>query len=261
MLQAPTRVANNRFADRLPLDDTKEFDTARRGQIAQPPAGGVAGPPGAHKQAWNIADWDFLDTDCPWTVNPSLWRMAQLNKIAGLFQVCDGVWQVRAMDYANMSVIRGETGWILVDPLISAQTSAAALALVNATLGARPVSAVLLTHTHPDHFSGIRGVADSETPIFAPDDFMTYAASEGVLGGNHISHRAIYQFGITLDAGPTGLVDGGIGKTVAKGQRTFLVSTEFVSETGEERTIDGVCFVFQMASGTEAPSRVYLFAS
>ena len=253
-MAAATATVNEQVAQRLPLSDPKDFEAAHRGLLAAPPAGGVDGPSGAKRQAWNIGDWHFLDEACPSTVNPSLWRMAQLNRIAGLFQVAPDVWQVRAMDYANMSVIRGETGWILVDPLMTAQTSAAALALVNEILGFRPVSAVLVTHTHPDHFGGLRGVADAQTPIYAPAEFMTYAASEGILGGNHTSRRAIYQFGISLPASPTGIVDGGIGKTVAKGQRTFLPPTEFVSQSGEERVIDGVRFCFQMASGTEAPA-------
>lgn len=253
-LEAATARANSAVADRLPLGQTEDFDAARRGRVAGVPEGGIAAPGG--RKAWDIADFDFLKADCPATVNPSLWRMAQLNAISGLFEVADGVWQARAFDYANMTIIRGETGWILVDPLMAKQASAAALEVVNQTLGARPVSAVIITHTHPDHFGGIRGVVDAGNPppIYAPEGFMEYAASEGVLGGNHTSRRAIYQFGITLEAGPEGLVDGGIGKTVAKGERTFVAPSEFVGETGATRVIDGVNFTFLMASGTEAPA-------
>lgn len=254
-LNAATAKSNRAVKERLPLDDHFDFEAARRGQIAKLPEGGIDGPI-AGRKAWNIADYDFLNDDCPDTVNPSLWRMAQLNAISGLFEVTDGVWQARAFDYANMTIIRGKTGWILVDPLMTKQTSAAALKVVNETLGDRPVSAVILTHTHPDHFGGIRGVIDAKTPppVYAPEGFMVHAASEGVLGGNHTSRRAMYQFGIPLTAGPEGLVDGGIGKTVGQGERTFVEPSHYISETGAERVIDGVHFIFQMASGTEAPA-------
>jgi len=257
MLDAATAKSNRMVADRLPLDDKSAFHAAAANRVAGP-ARPVSAAEG--RSAWNIGDFDFLSADePPPTVNPSLWRMAKLNAESGLFKVAEGVWQARGCDYANMTVIQGETGWILVDPLMTMQTAEAALAMVNDTLGSRPVSAVLVTHTHPDHFGGIRGVADSATPIYAPQDFMHHAAAEGVLGGNHTSRRAIYQFGLTLQAGPEGLVDGGIGKTVAKGLRTFLEPTDYITQTGEQRTIDGVDFVFQMASGTEAPAEFTFF--
>lgn len=252
VLEAATVRENEAVAKRLPLADRSDFEAASRGNIARLPEGGVTAPGG--RKAWDIAEFDFLNGECPDTVNPSLWRMGQLNTISGLFEVTEGVWQARACDYANMTVVRGDTGWILVDPLMTAETSAAALKMVNETLGQRPVSAVLVTHTHPDHFAGLKGVTQDNPAIFAPEEFMTYAASEGVLGGNHTSRRAIYQFGITLAANAEGAVDGGIGKSVGKGTRTFVEPTEYVAKTGEERVIDGVPFVFQMASGTEAPA-------
>ena len=253
-LEKATASANAAIARALPLTDRTDFEAAQRGKIADLPAGGVMNAHG--RKAWDMAQYAFLEGDCPTTVNPSLWRMAQLNTIGGLFEVTDGVWQARGFDYANMTIIRGETGWILVDPLMTAETSRSALSVVNETLGARPISAVILTHTHPDHFGGLRGVidADDPPPIYAPERFMDFAASEGVMGGNHTSRRAIYQFGLTLQAGPEGAIDGGIGKTVGKGQRTFVPPTEFIGQTGEERVIDGVRFVFAMASGTEAPA-------
>jgi len=261
LLEQATARANADFARRLPLQQRDAFEAALRGKIADTPDGGIDGPQKGRK-AWDIRAFDFLQGPCPPTANPSLWRMAQLNAISGLFEVADGIWQARGFDYANMTIIRGDTGWILVDPLMTRQTAAAALKVVNETLGARPVSAVIITHTHPDHFAGLRGVVDAEDPppIYAPEGFMEFAASEGVLGGNLTSRRAIYQFGIPLEAGPEGLVDGGIGKTVGKGERTFVAPTEFIGETGAERIIDGVRVVFQMASGTEAPAEfTFLF--
>ncbi|MEM6310456.1 MAG: alkyl sulfatase dimerization domain-containing protein [Pseudomonadota bacterium] len=253
-LLAATEATNGSVAKRLPLRDPSDFEAAQKGRIADLPPGGVMNAHG--RKAWDMAQYNFLKEDCPATVNPSLWRMAQLNAIGGLFEVASGVWQARGFDYANMTIIQGDTGWILVDPLMTAETSASALQVVNDTLGARDVSAVIITHTHPDHFGGLRGVVDAVAPppIYAPEGFMDFAASEGVLGGNHTSRRAIYQFGLALGAGPEGTVDGGIGKTVGKGNRTFVQPTEFVGETGAERIIDGVRFVFAMASGTEAPA-------
>lgn len=259
LLMQATSSANAAFGERLPLSQTGESDAAWHGRIAGLPEGGITARNG--RTSWDIADFDFLKDEPPVTVNPSLWRMAQLNAVSGLFEVTRDIWQARAFDYANMTIIRGDTGWIIVDPLMAQETAAAALKVVNDTLGARPVSAIIITHTHPDHFGGIRGVAEAENPppIYAPEGFMEYAASEGILGGNHTSRRAVYQFGISLSAGPQGLVDGGIGKTVAKGQRTFIPPTEFIAETGEERVIDGVRFVFMMASGTEAPAEFTFF--
>ena len=259
ILMQATSSANAAFGERLPLSQTGESDAALHGRIAGLPEGGITARNG--RTSWDIADFDFLIDEPPVTVNPSLWRMAQLNAVSGLFEVTRDIWQARAFDYANMTIIRGDTGWIIIDPLMAQETAAAALKVVNDTLGARPVSAIIITHTHPDHFGGIRGVAEAENPppIYAPEGFMEYAASEGILGGNHTSRRAVYQFGISLSAGPEGLVDGGIGKTVAKGQRTFIPPSEFIAETGEERVIDGVRFVFMMASGTEAPAEFTFF--
>ncbi|MEL7099308.1 MAG: alkyl sulfatase dimerization domain-containing protein [Pseudomonadota bacterium] len=245
----PATAAAN-AAQSLPAAQEAE---ARRGHIAPLPRPVLRADGGA---AWDPAWFDFLDGPCPASVHPALWQHAQLNAIHGLFEVCPGVWQLRGCDYANMTLIEGATGWIVVDPLMTVETSAAALRLANETLGASPVSAVLVTHCHPDHFAGIRGVIGDEDwpPIYAPEHFTAYAASEGVLGGNAMARRATYQFGLGLPWGPEGLVDGGIGKTPGRGTRGFAPPSETIRETGERREIDGVTVEFLMASGTEAPA-------
>lgn len=254
-----TAQFNAAVRDRLVLDSSTITEAAQRGKIADLPEGGISRPEGG--KAWDPAWFAFLEADCPATVNPALWRHAQLNAVSGLFEVTQGVWQVRSADYANMTVIAGDSGWIVVDPLLTRETAQTALALVNDTLGARPVSAVLVTHTHADHFGGLGGVVaeGADTPIYVPKDFMIYAAAEGVLGGNHTSRRAIDQFGLALPFGPEGLVDGGIGKTVARGYRGFREPTHEIGEEDRRKEIDGVTFEFLMASGTEAPAEFTFF--
>lgn len=246
-----TLASNWAVAQKLPLVRAEDESDATRGWLASL-SGPVVRLDGG--VAWDPAWFEFLNAECPETANPSLWRHAQLNAKHGLFEVTQGVWQVRGCDYANMTIIRGQTGWILVDPLMTRESAAAALELVNDTLGHHPVSAVLITHTHPDHFGGLRGVTQDNPPIYAPEFFMDYAAAEGVLGGNHTSRRAVDQFGIALPISATGMIDGGIGKTVARGSRGFVEPTDYISATGEVRVIDGVNFEFLMASGTEAPA-------
>ena len=254
-----TRRYNAALSDRLGLTHKPMPEAAYRGKIANLPEGGVERPDGG--LAWNTAWFDFLQADCPDTVNPTLWRHAQLNAISGLFEVAQGVWQVRAADYANMTIIAGESGWIIVDPLLARETAQASLQLVNDTLGFRTVSAVLVTHTHADHFGGLGGVVaeGEDTPIYVPENFMDYAGSEGVLGGNHTSRRAIDQFGLALPMGPEGLVDGGIGKTVARGYRGFRQPTHEIGDRDRRVEIDGISFEFLMASGTEAPAEFAFF--
>jgi len=247
-------------AERLPIGDPADEEAARRGFLAALPDGRIETRNGS--TAWNIHNWDFLDAPCPPTVNPSLWRMARLNAISGLFEVREGVYQARACDYANMTLIAGETGWIVVDPLTVAETSAAVLKLANDTLGPRPVSAILVTHSHPDHYGGLQGViadAANPPPIVVPHEFLDCVASEGVMGGTPMRRRATYQFGNFLPTGPEGAVDGGIGKALARGTQTFARPTDTIRETGEERVIDGIHFRFLMASGTEAPAEFAFF--
>lgn len=259
-MRAATARINQEVAARLPITDQADFEAARRGFLAALPDGRVDTTSGS--PAWDIHQWDFLEQDCPDTVNPSLWRLARLNAMSGLFEVTEGVYQARACDYANMTLIAGETGWIVVDPLTVTETAAAALKLANDTLGERPVSAILVTHSHPDHYGGLQGVIadrDAPPPIYVPHEFMEYVASEGVMGGATMRRRAVYQFGNFLPIGVEGAVDGGIGKALARGRPGFARPTEFIRETGETRVIDGVPFEFLMASGTEAPAEFAFF--
>lgn len=214
---------------------------------------------------WNLAAYDFVRGPAPTAVNPSLWRHMGLLAHHGLFKVADGVWQVRGFDVANMTVIRGKTGWILIDPLTTRETGAAALALVNATLGARPVSAVIYSHSHADHFGGVRGVIDEKdvvarkVQVIAPSRFIEEAASENVIAGGAMSRRALFQFGGDLTPGEQGQMGSGIGAGVASGEITLIAPTDSIVRTGETRSVDGVTLEFQMASGSEAPSEMNVY--
>ena len=196
-----TRAANAAVADRLPLEDTSDFVDATRGLLAQLKQDTITDVDG--NVVWQVSRRDFIDGDSPDTVNPSLWRQERLNSEHGLFEVMDGIYQVRGYDLAVMSVIRGDTGWIIVDPLLSQETAAAALGLVNDTLGNRPVTGVIYTHSHGDHFGGVRGVIDEAdieargVPVLAPVGFTESAVAENLLAGNYMSRRAVLMFGNT----------------------------------------------------------------
>jgi alkyl sulfatase BDS1-like metallo-beta-lactamase superfamily hydrolase len=199
-------------------------------------------------------------------VNPSLWRHARLLTRAGLFQVSDRVYQVRGFDVSNMTIVAGDTGLILIDPLTSSEVAAAALALARRTLGDRPVRAVIYTHSHIDHFGGVRGVVDAadvaagRVEIIAPEGFMQHAVTENVIAGNAMGRRALYQFGAGLTPGPEGQMTSGIGAAVSAGTFTLIPPTRTISRTGETLTIDGVRIEFQLTPDTEAPAEMnFLF--
>lgn len=243
--------------ERLDLDDRQAFDDAMRGFVAAP-SGVVRDAAG--EVIWDFAAFDFVDGDAPHTVNPSLWRQARLNNHAGLFKVTDRVWQLRGFDIANLSLIEGETGWIVVDPLTSRETAAAAMAFARQHLGDRPVSAIVYTHSHVDHFGGVLGVVSAEEaatraiPVVAPAGFMEEATSENVLLGVAMVRRSEYMYGKHLPRDTAGLVDNGLGKAVAYGSIGLLPPTLVVTQPVEEHVIDGVRFVFHNVPGTEAPS-------
>jgi len=256
---AATRAANARVAAGYALADPQAFEDAARGLIARP-EGTVAGPDG--KPLWDFAGFRFVDGAAPPTVNPSLWRQARLNNQAGLFKVTDGIYQLRGFDLANISLIEGKTGWIVVDALTTRQTAAAAMAFAARHLGKRPVSAVIFTHSHVDHFGGALGVISAEEarargiPIVAPAGFMEEATSENVLVGPAMGRRAAYMYGRNLARSATGLVDEGLGKAVAFGSVGILAPNRIVSATPQEMTLDGVRFVFQNVPGSEAPAEL-----
>lgn len=258
--------SNNQLKDELPFDDVRSFENASRGFIATLEPLTIPRSDG-RRPAYDLSRaLKFLDGECPDTVNPSLWRQAQLNALHnGLFEVTEGIYQVRSFDIANMTLIRGETGWVIIDPLTSAESAAAALALANEHLGERPVSAVLYTHSHVDHFAGVLGVitaedaASNRVPVVAPEHFVDEALSENVLLGNAMGRRATYMYGNLLDPSPTGFVSTGLGAALSMGSTGFVVPNDLICETGERRTLDGVEFEFQMTPGTEAPAEFVFY--
>jgi len=257
-------TSNAAMLKALPFSDRQDFADAKRGFIATLPDATIRGATG--NDAWTLAPYGFLSSNsaAP-TVNPSLWRQAQLNMHHGLFEVTDRIYQIRGFDLANMTLIEGETGVIVVDTLTSIEGARAGLELYRKHRGPRPVTAVLYTHTHGDHWGGARGVVsdedvrDGRIPIIAPNLFMEFAVSENVIAGYAMLRRAQYQFGRFLPRGVRGQVDCGLGKTVAFGTTSLLAPTDFVMATGEKRTIDGVEFVFQMAPESEAPAEFHFY--
>ncbi len=253
------RAAHAALAASLPLDDRQSFEDADRGFIARP-GGQVRNDAG--DVIWDYDAFAFLDGPAPDTVNPSLWRQALLNNRIGLFEVTEGIWQLRGFDLANISLIAGDSGWIVVDAGTSRETAAAALAFARQHLGDRPVSALIFTHSHADHFGGALGVISAEeaaarqVPIIAPSGFMDEATSENVLVGTAMARRAMYMYGSRLPRDARGLVDNGLGKAVAFGRMGILPPTLTIESATEEHVIDGVRFVFHDVPGSEAPSEL-----
>lgn len=261
-----TRAANEAVLRALNFADRADFDSARRGFIAAIPDGTIAGPAGAGGlTAWSMKPYDFLNGEAPPTVNPSLWRQAQLNNIHGLFKAAERVYQLRGYDISNMTVVEGDTGLIIIDPLLATETAKAALDLYFAHRPRRPVVAVVYTHSHADHFAGVKGITTDEdvragrVRIIAPDKFMEFAVAENLIAGNAMSRRAWYQFGSMIPPGPRGQVDTGLGRTVARGSFTLIAPTDEIRQDYETRTIDGVEIEFHLTPGTEAPAEMTLY--
>jgi alkyl sulfatase BDS1-like metallo-beta-lactamase superfamily hydrolase len=259
---AATRAANAAMLAVLPPEDRADFERARRGFIDTLPDARVEAD---GRVAWDLSPFAFEQApDCPDTVNPSLWRQARLNLHHGLFKVTDGVYQVRGFDISNISFIEGETGFVVIDPLTTAEPAAAALALMRKHRGDKPVSAVIYTHSHVDHYGGVLGVLSegdiaAGARIIAPEGFLIEAVSENVLLGNVMNRRATYMYGALLPRGPRGHVDAGLGKAVSLGQPSLVAPTESISATGTRLEIDGVEVLFQVTPGTEAPAEMNFF--
>ena len=258
---AHTSARNRSFADGLPMDDPADLERVRTGRIAGLDRL-VVHHDGHGRPILDTAEWDFLDGDVPSTVNPSLWRQARLNREHGLYELVPGLYQVRGYDISNISLVEGESGWIVIDPLTSTETARAAMDLVRAHLGDRPVSAVIYTHSHMDHFAGLAGVIDLDelerrgVPIVAPQHFLQEAVSENVIAGPAMVRRAGYMYGNHLPRGPRGQVDCGLGRSIPPGSVSLVGPTHEISRTGEEMTLDGVRIVFQHTPDAEAPAEM-----
>lgn len=247
----------------LPFHDVEDFADADRGFIAALSPCVVRAADG--RVVWDNDSYAFLRGDAPSTVHPSLWRQSRLAAKQGLYQVTEGVYQVRGLDLSNISFIEGDTGIIVIDPLVSTETAAAALSLYRAHRGDRPVTAVIYTHSHVDHFGGVLGVTSQadvdagKVAVLAPEGFVEHAVQENVYAGTAMARRAGYMYGAALERGPAGQVGCGLGQTPSTGEVAIIVPTIDITTTGETHTVDGVEIEFQMAPGTEAPAEMHFY--
>ncbi|RVW00229.1 alkyl/aryl-sulfatase [Rhodococcus xishaensis] len=250
-------TANVRFAETLPDGDDAD---AQRGFVAALTPGVVRAADGT--VVWDNDAYSFLEGECPPTVNPSLWRQGRLCAKQGLFEVCEGIYQVRGLDLSNMTLVEGDTGVIVIDPLISTETAAAALGLYRSHRGDRPVTAVIYTHSHADHFGGVKGIVDvasvkaGRCPVIAPAGLVEHAVAEHVYAGTAMARRAAYMYGAALPRGPRGSVGAGLGQTTSTGTVSLISPTLSIERTGHTEVLDGVTIVFQLTPGTEAPSEM-----
>ena len=256
-------AAHRELSASLPFADAADEEDAARGFIAALSPAVVHAPDG--RVVWDNDKYSFLGGEAPDTVNPSLWRQSGLVAKQGLFEVVEGIYQVRGLDLSNITFVEGDTGVIVIDPLISTETAAAALKLYRLHRGEKPVAAVIYTHSHVDHFGGVFGVAtqaDADAgriEVIAPEGFVEHAVSENVYAGTAMGRRAGYMYGAALERGPQGQVGAGLGQTTSTGEIGLIVPTHEIRETGERHTVDGVEIEFQMAPGTEAPAEMHFY--
>ena len=247
----------------LPFEDRRDFDNAARGFIAtreNPESKNAAG-----QMIFDLSWYDFMKGDAPKTVNPLLWRQGQLNRLHGLFRVTEGIYQVRGFDLANMTVVASDSGWIVIDALTTGEASKAAMELIDQYLGKKPIKAVIITHSHVDHFGGIKGVISEEeiangtVEIIAPEGFFESAVSENVLAGNAMQRRAGYMFGTLLPLATTGNIGCGLGQALSMGTTDIVKPTLTIHQTGQRITIDGIEIIFQNTPDAEAPAECMFY--
>lgn len=256
-------AANAGHLNSLPFDDTRDVEDADRGFLGALEPCVITAADG--RVVWDNDVYDFLGGEAPPSVHPSLWRQSALVAKQGLYEVVEGIYQVRGLDLSNVTFIEGDTGVIVIDPLVCTETAAAALALYRSHRGDRAVTAVIYTHSHVDHFGGVLGVTTQadvdagKVPVVAPEGFIGHAVQENVYAGTAMTRRAAYMYGTALDRGPQGQVGCGLGQAPSTGEVGIIVPTLDITTTGETHTIDGVQIEFQMAPGTEAPAEMHFY--
>lgn len=255
---------NQKIYSELPFSDRQDYEDVKKGLIAPLPDGIIKTLEG--RVVWNMNLYNFLNKEeTPNTINPSAWRISQLNNESGLFKVTDKIYQIRGFDLSNMSIIEGKTGLIIIDPLVSAECAKAGLELFNKNISKKSVVAVIYTHSHVDHYGGVRGVIDEKdvksgkVKVIAPEGFLTEAISENLYAGNAMLRRGLYMYGQLIEPSEKGQIDGGLGKRSSNGTTGLIPPTVYVKKTGEKMTVDGIDIVFQMAPGTEAPAEMLMY--